>query len=57
MAMSEEYMREFAQMIANSDDNFEIRFSDCDNHMDEIQQFYNILFEELSKKETQQVGS
>jgi len=52
--MSEQYMREFAQMIVNSDDDFEIRFPDYDNHLQEIQQFYNILFEELSKKETQQ---
>lgn len=53
--MSEEYMREFAQMIANSDDNFKINFPDCDNHIQEIQKFYNILLEEITKKETQQI--
>ncbi len=55
MAMSEDYMREFAQMIANSDDNFEINFPDCDNHIQEIQKFYTILIEELTKNETQQI--
>ena len=55
MAMSEKYMREFAQMIANSDDNFEINFPDCDNHIQEIQKFYTILLEELTKNETQQI--
>ena len=55
MAMSEKYMREFAQMIANSDDNFEINFPDCDNHIQEIQKFYTILIEELTKNETHQI--
>ena len=55
--MSEEYMREFAQMIANSDDNFEITFQNSDEHSKEIHQFFGILLEELTKKETQQIGA
>lgn len=47
-------IKKFAQMVANSDNDFEIKVYNYDQNMEQTKLLFNSIIEEVTKKETQQ---
>ena len=50
-------IKRVAREIACIEEDFEIKFYDVDNHSEEANLFFSTLIDEITKKETQQIGA
>lgn len=52
--MTELEIKKFAQMVADADNDFEIRVYNYDQNMEQTKLLFNSIIEEVTKKETSQ---
>ena len=50
-----EDIKRVAKAIAHLEDDFEVKFYDIYNHLEEANLFFTTILDEIAKKETQQI--